>query len=276
MKDFGAPFTSYQTLEVADFHVLPSSFDDTASKRTEGGRGPKLPYGDESAGTSGPARSPFKGFLTISDTEKKEILKKIKVGASTTANIYAISPDQKDLSEAITQNMRYFNYYVVELGLNVKVGQEAKIPQLHFDVNLRCDSKQKDDLTTNSIAPTDEISKRKIVDGTVKIGISKLLQFIPVVGGVVSEIIAIDINPIEFKAELKNYVIDATGAKTPNPSWLLYGTDTAQNFNPLMILKARKNVTAVWATVRVKYILEKYFRKAEIDLKPLKVNILPI
>lgn len=65
------------------------------------------------------------------------------------------------------------------------------------------DGKDRSDVTTNSVVPTDSIRTVVAVSGKISIGVSRLLELIPVVGKVVSDLIAIDINPIEFKWELK-------------------------------------------------------------------------
>ncbi len=279
MKRFGEPFETYKTFRAGDL-VVHDSFESLTSQYVQAENASELACAVNSTKGGTPIKAPRKSatpsFFVLDDKEKQKIMRKIKVGASPVANVYAISPQQKDLSEAIIQNMPYFNYYIVELGLNVRVGEEAVIPNLEFRAELFSDSKTREDVTTNSIAPNDEIKKIKIVDGTVKIGISKLLEFIPVVGPVASEAIKIDINPIEFKLEKTKYMVDASGAHDYTSSWSIYGTEVAQNFNPLMILKARKNVTSIWAMVDVKYTLKKHFKSIDVNPKPIKVKILPV
>lgn len=58
----------------------------------------------------------------LSADSKKKVLKEVEVGVAPVARVYSISPGQSDLSNAIKKSMPYFNYYVVELGLNVLVG----------------------------------------------------------------------------------------------------------------------------------------------------------
>ena len=72
----------------------------------------------------------------LSVDSKKKILKEAKVGVAPVARVYEISADQPDLSIAIKKTLDYFNYYVVELGLNVLCGRDAKIPEIMFEVDL--------------------------------------------------------------------------------------------------------------------------------------------
>jgi hypothetical protein len=214
----------------------------------------------------------------LSADSKKKVLKEVEVGVAPVARVYAISPDQSDLSDAIKKTMPYFNYYVVELGLNVLVGQEAKIPELKFEADLYSDGKDRTDVTTNSVAPTDSIRTVVAVGGKISIGVSKLLELIPVVGKVVPDLIAIDINPIPFKWELKKYDIDTSGPLNYKASWRVYNTESIQSFNPMMVLRAKKKISKISANARVTYALKtgSIFTHTEVYSDEKKVSILPL
>lgn len=218
----------------------------------------------------------------LSADSMKKILKEVEVGVAPVARVYAISPDQPDLSDAIKKTIPYFNYYVVELGLNVLAGQEAKIPELKFEVDLYSDGKDRTDVTTNSVAPNNSIRTVVNVSGEISIGISKLLELIPFVGKVVSDLIDIDINPIEFKWELKKYDIATSGPLDYKVSWRVYNTESVQSFNPMMVLKTKKKISKISANARVTYQLEtggiftREGRHTEIYSNEKKVSILPL
>ncbi len=188
----------------------------------------------------------------ISNQLEAEI-KEIKIGIAPTPNVYQIPPDQPDLSSVIKGTLAYYDYYLVELGLNVLTGKEAKIPALRFEVDLRCDG-ARTDVTAYDIMPKDTIKRVKVIEGKVSLGISKLLGLIPgPIGILLPNLLSIDINPWEFSWSLTKYQIDASGPKNYEIYWLLYDTETVQSFNPTMILKVRKNVKKVTATVRAIY-----------------------
>jgi hypothetical protein len=214
----------------------------------------------------------------LSADSKKKVLKEVKVGVAPVARVYAISPDQSDLSDTIKKTMPYSNYYVVELGLNVLVGQEAKIPELMFEVDLYSDGKDRTDVTTNSVAPTDSLHTAVAVSGKISIGVTKALEFIPVVGNVVKDLIPIDINPIEFKWELRRYDIDTSGPLNYEASWRVYNTENVQSFNPMMVLRTKKEISKIWANARVTYALGTGFLKlhTEIYSDEKKVSILSL
>jgi hypothetical protein len=285
MKRFGEPFEKYETFEIAHLSV-PDTLESIESMSKVG------VYNTNTDELTAHTLSSTRVLETQESAEthlhvvphdyltmdaKKRILNEVDIGAAKVATVYPISPEQEGLADSIRQNLPYFDYYVVELGLNVCIGREAKIPQLKFEADLYSDSDERNDVTTNSVSPTDEIRRVKIVDGKVAVGVSKLLELIPVVGDVASKLLTIDINPIEFKAELTKYSIDTSGPRSYNTSWRIYGTETVQSFNPVMILKARKNVNKIWAIVRVTYILQTgFFNKAEVESNPIVVKILPI
>lgn len=275
MKRFGEPFEKYEQFKVAkvsdvkvdskeDKSVLASDAVDSKLTKSKASKDLEL-------------RKIDLDFLKEAP-DKKSILQDINIAAAQAANLYAINPKQKGLSQGVKQNLPYFDYYMVELGLNVRVGREAKIPQLLFTVDLYSDSQERTDVVTNSIAPTDVIKKTKVVEGKVTLGVSKLLEFIPVAGTVASKLLSIDINPIEFKAELAKCAIDASGQKLSyNVSWKIYETENVQGFNPVMMLKVRKSVTKIWADVKVSYLLQTgWFKEQEVETEPITVKILPV
>jgi hypothetical protein len=217
----------------------------------------------------------------LSSESKKRLLKTVKVGVAPVARVYAISDlsalsdeVKKNLSDEVKQNLSFFNYYVVELGLNVLVGQEATIPDLMFEVDLYSDGEDRTDVTTNSVAPTDTM--RTVLEGDVKIGLDKLLKLVPVVGTQISDIISI--TPIEFKWALKKYNIDTSGPLNYETYWHIYKTDNVQSFNPLMVLKAKKQLKRIYAKARITYALKMkgYFTDVEIYTDEKEIKILPI
>ena len=285
MKKFGEPFEKYKT-----FGITHLSFPNAAeSLQNIQQLGVDIKDLNELTELKPPsthmliATKPIEQSLRVvtydqlSADSKKTVLKKVKVRVAPVARVYAISPTQSDLSDAIKQNMPNFNYYVVELGLNVLVRQEAKIPELMFEVDLYSDGEDRTDVTTNSVAPTDKLHTAVAVSGNIQIGVTKALELIPVVGNVVKDLISITINPIEFKWELRRYDIVASGPLNYNTSWRVYNTENVQSFNPMMVLKAKKKISKIWANARVTYTLKTGFLNlhTEIYSNKKKVSILP-
>ena len=206
-------------------------------------------------------------------------LRKVTVGVAPAANTYKFSPDQPDLSEMIKNTMPYYDYYLVELGLNVLVGRDAQVPALVFQVDLRSDAPNRTDVTAFDVMPRDEIKTVKVIQGKISVGISKLLNLIPgPIGQLLPNLLSIDINPIEFAWNFDKYLIDTTGPKSYEIAWKIYETNVVQGFNPTMILKVRKSVSEITARVRAIYRIKtgRLITDKEVRLDKKQIRILPL
>lgn len=284
MNNFGAPFKKYNALGIA--HL---SFPDTAEGRQNfASLGVTVPNINalaelRPASTYILSKEPVESNLRVvtseylTDNLVKKLLKEVEVGVAPAARVYPISPEQPDLSDMVKKTLPYFNYYVVELGLKVSVGQEARVPNLKFEVDLYSDGDDRTDVTTNSVAPTDNIRTVVAVEGKITIGINKLLQLIPgPIGQVIPNLISIDLNPVSFRWALTKYTIDTSGSLDYKASWRIYGTQTVQSFNPLIVLKARKKISKIFAKVRVIYELKRGILTSQFYSDEKKVSILPM
>ena len=193
--------------------------------------------------------------VTDASDELEAELKKAIIEVAPMSNVYQISPDQPDLSSFIKGTLAYYDYYVVELGLNIVVGREAKITALLFEVDLRSeDARDRTDVTAFDVMPNDNIKYVTVIKGKISVGVSKLLALVPgPVGKVLPNLLSIDINPWEFSWVFPRYQIDSSGPKNYHIYWRLYDTEVVQGFNPTMILKVRKDVKKVAAGVRELY-----------------------
>ncbi|PKP59471.1 MAG: hypothetical protein CVT88_05425 [Candidatus Altiarchaeales archaeon HGW-Altiarchaeales-1] len=198
------------------------------------------------------------------------MLDKTVVSVAPTAHVYPIPEDkipqdQKSL-EASKDTFSAFNYYVVELGLNVLLDKGVKITKLLFEVDLKCDQ-DRIDVTAYDIMPDDRIKNIKIVDGKISVGITKLLKFLPApLGQVMPDVLDINISR-EFKWGFDKYEIDAAGEKDYRIYWKIYDTNVAQGFSPRMIIKAKKGVSEITGTVSCTYKLEKWFGLSWVEIK---------
>ena len=218
-------------------------------------------------------------FHTIIEEENE--LDKAVVEVAPTANVYQIPHYQQDLDKYIKSTLSEFNYYVVELGLNVMLGREFKIPKLLFEVDLTCDSGNRTDVTAYDIAPGDKSEYIRLLSGKVKIslGITKLLKFVPApIGQVIPDLLSIEINPWEFEWGLDRCEIDACGRKNYQIYWKIYKTNVVQGFNPTMIIKVRRGVSNISAFVRSIYELKAgwWDITPEIKSKEVEIKIWPM
>lgn len=206
-------------------------------------------------------------------------LSKVVVGAAPGANVYQIPSDQPDLAKSIKNTLGEFNYYIVELGLNVMLGRQFKIQELLFQVDLKSDGQNKTDVIAYDIAPDDKIKRVKVLSGKISLGVNKLLKLIPSpIGQIVSDLIEIEINPWEFDWGFKKFMIDACGRKNYHLYWKVYKTNVIQGFNPCMILKVRKNVKNISASAKCIYKLKTSWWDITPDIKTdaQKIKIWPM
>ncbi len=207
-------------------------------------------------------------------------LRKVVVEVAPTANAYQIPDDQPDLAKFIKNTLFHFNYYVVELGLNVMLGKGFEIPELLFEVDLECDGKDRTDVTAYDIAPDNTIKHIQIISGKISLGVTNLLKFMPApLGQVIPDLLAIEINPWEFKWGFDKYTIDAAGKKNYHIYWKIYETNIVQGFNPTMILKSRKGVNIISARAKCIYKLKKagWFNiTPEVKSNELEIKIWPL
>lgn len=295
MKKFGDTFKKYEPFEIDYISIPDTSIDyheivDLGVKVDRYGLAELISVGVDSLSEPGGRRAnATKGVL--GDLFRRRVLRrsdfsedietelnKVKVGVAPVANVYQISPDQPDLSNSIKNTLPYFNYYLVELGLNVSVGREARIPKLKFEAELHSDGENRTDVTTHSVSPSDRIKKVKIIDGKISIGVNNLLKLIPgPIGQIIPNLLNIEINPIKFRWNYTKYEIDVSGPLDYNVSWFVYKTEVVQSFNPMIILKSRREIKEITAKVRVLYQLTTgRWRKPETHSDTKTISILPL
>jgi hypothetical protein len=86
-----------------------------------------------------------------------------------------------------------------------------------------------------------------------------------------NNLINIEINPIEFRWTIEKCMIDAFGKKNYMVKWKIYDTKNVQTFNPMMILKVRKNVSEISANATCEYKLKTGLFSADIKATPRKL-----
>lgn len=207
-----------------------------------------------------------------------EQLRKTVVKIASTAPVYQIPENQQDLSQLIKNTLPYFDYYVVKLGLVVLLNRGDQIPELLFEVNLESDAPDKTFVTGYDMAPNDTFKNIKIISGKVTLGVSKLLKFIPSPAGqAISELINIDLDPLEIKWNIRKCQINAAGNLDYKLYWRLYETSIVEGFEPTMILKVKKGVKKISASAKIIYKLKSGWLNitSEVKTAKMKIPILP-
>jgi hypothetical protein len=285
MKEFGKPFEKYEPIAVAnlsfpnnpqyfanmrEFGAKISDTDELMELKPEANY--RLYY--EKSMKEGSLVLPI-GKLSIGAKEK---LDQIMVGVAPAANVYQIPPNQKDLSVLIKNTLAYYDYYLVEFGLNICLKHGVNIPDVNFEVDLYNDLEdERSRVTAYSVAPADTIKEVTIISGQVGINISKLLELIPSpLSKPIADALDLKINPIKFSWKLKRYEIDTSGPKNYNVMWRIYNTDNVQSFNPLMIIKVKKGVKKIFAKARIFYALKTgHFKPVSVRSDEKEISIFP-
>ncbi|HWR27472.1 MAG TPA: hypothetical protein VN377_03430, partial [Candidatus Thermoplasmatota archaeon] len=171
------------------------------------------------------------------------------------ANVYQIPPNEPKVADQIKKDFSKFNFFIVELGLNVMLARGITVPKLRLNVDLKCNTNDRTDVTAVDVAPKDQFKDIKIISGKIYLGVNELLNFVPSTSiKLLSKIIKIDLDPIPFSWTIKKCMINTSGPKNYKVSWLIYETDTVESFNPMLILKARKNVRKITAKAKGIYL----------------------
>ncbi len=250
MKRFGEKFPQYDPLDVYQLFVPVREkgiFEHYRLARES------LQYVEDS-----PFGGPEEGLIALEKEEIPEELKLSVVAVAPTATVYPITGDEEGLAESIKKTLAYFNYYVVELGVNILTGQEYSIPEFLLSVGLRADSQESTAAVAHDLFPKDVIKRVEIVSGKISLNLSKALTFIPspwgkVASEIASEILPIEINPIEFNWSYDKYEIDAAGRNNYRIYWKIYKTKNVQAFNPLLTVRAKKTAKRISARVTARY-----------------------
>jgi hypothetical protein len=285
MTNFEKDFASYKRLNIQHIAFAePSSPQELVAFKDIGvdiSSLPEIVPSDARYTISAPGQAPHALKILV----RKEIpnilvaqLSKTVVKIAPTALVYQIPENQQDLSQLIKNTLPYFDYYVVKLGLVVLLDRGDQIPELLFEVNLESGAPDKTFVTGYDMAPNDKFKDINIISGKVTLGVSKLLKFIPSPAGqTISELINIDINPLEIKWNIKKCQIDAAGNLDYKLYWRLYETSIVQGFEPTIILKVKKGVKKISASAKIIYKLKTGWLNftTEVRTTKIKIPILP-
>jgi len=153
--------------------------------------------------------------------------------------------------------MNEFDFYNVELGLNILLGRGYEIPRLRFMMEIFGDDRKSPDVIAYDAFPHTQVKKIQIIGGKINLGVSSALNLIPFpIGQILSNILKIDLNPWEFNWAYDQIELMFAGRLSYELDWDLRHKNIYQGFNPTLILKKRKRINKVVAKVKVIYSLK--------------------
>lgn len=167
-----------------------------------------------------------------------------------------------------------YDYLKSELGMNIIV-PKGSIEKMRFKVTLKGDGQISDEVIAIDGFPKDIIEEKEIIDGKVKVGITKLFKFVPVVGDVISNLLEIELNPWEFElGNLRKVDIDFSGGLTFQPEWYFKKDGIKNDLRVALTIKKLKSIKIVEGEVIAAWIYDPGFlSKARIGTDGRTVRI---
>jgi hypothetical protein len=82
------------------------------------------------------------------------------------------------LPENLSTTLDQYDYYNVQMGLNIILGEGYRLPELRFTTHLFGDDNINANVVAYDIFPDDQIKRVKIIEGEISLGVSELFQFV--------------------------------------------------------------------------------------------------
>lgn len=203
---------------------------------------------DENWGISQPI--PPEPALKLSPEEEKwrKWITSTRIEVAGLAETKKLSSDEKS------------EYLKSELGMNIIVPR-GKIEEMRFKVTLKGDGQVSDEVKAIDGFPKDVIEEREIIGGKIKVGITKLFKFIPVVGAI-SDLLEIELNPWEFKIGSRRRVnVDFSGEGDKEPEWYFKEDGIKNDLRVALTIEKSKGIKTVEGEVVAAWIHDPGFWK---------------
>jgi hypothetical protein len=194
-----------------------------------------------------------------SGPELKEALEENKIQIAPAVHIVDLNKraTEKGIVLKTKSTMEEFNFYNVELGLNILLGKGYEIPRLRFMMEVFGDNRKSADVIAYDAFPHTQVKAVQIIGGKISLGVSDALSLIPFpIGHTISNLLQIDLNPWEFNWTYDQIHIMFSGRLSYDLNWDLRHRNIYRGFNPTLILRKRKRISKVLAKVNVIYGLK--------------------
>ncbi|MCP8322009.1 MAG: hypothetical protein H3Z52_13905 [archaeon] len=167
-----------------------------------------------------------------------------------------------------------YDYFKSELGLNI-ILPRGSIEKLRFKITLKGDDEISDEVVAIDGFPKDVIEEKEIIGGKIKVGITKALKFIPVVGNLLPDFLEIELNPWEFKlGSLKKVNIDFSGGLTFQPEWYFKEDGIKNDLRVALTIKKLKTIMNIKGEVIAAWIYDPgIFKKARVGTEAKTIRI---
>jgi hypothetical protein len=225
---------------------------------------PTIPYIMNLANLDPPYEfRPNEKFFLVGSEESndqiRDIIEKNRIEVAPAAEYLDLVRGAQNGGHALPAGLDTINYdyYSVQLGLNIILQQDFKLTHLRFSAELYGDDKISTDVIASDTFPDDQVRTINIISGEISLGVTELFKFIGgPVGSTLSNLLNIKLNPWVFKWDYRVIEIQSSKALTFHPEWLLKHDNIWKGFNPTLIIRKRKGIRNVKAQVTIAYRLE--------------------
>jgi hypothetical protein len=156
--------------------------------------------------------------------------------------------------QAETVRLGDSEYLKSEVGMNI-ILPAGRIEELRLKITLKQRGASTDTFVTDGF-PNSGIDSTAIVGGQVRIGVTKALTFIPVIGPALGELLSVEIDPWDFHiGTIKHLDVAFGGGLTPRPEW--YFRDSGLRDDTVriaMLLKKAPGTTEVDGEVQAAWL----------------------
>jgi len=172
-------------------------------------------------------------------------------------------------TEKIKSDDKY-DYLRSEMGMIIIV-PKGRIAEMRFKVSLMAEPK----VIAIDGFPKDVIKEREIVGGRIRVAISKLFKFIPVIPPGIVDPLEIELGPWEFNlGSIKKVNIDFSGGLTSTPEWYLKEDGIKNEFRVTMTIRKPAKVKQITGKVKAAWTYEPGFlKKARVGTSAKSIEI---
>jgi hypothetical protein len=169
------------------------------------------------------------------------------------ATFIEIAPHAETVQVGGTSNAGS-EYLKSEVGMNI-ILPAGYIDELRLKINLVQLGGAGETFAQDGF-PNSSISSTSIVSGQVRLGISKALKFVPVVGGAIDDLLSVDINPWNFRiGTLRHVNVAFNGGLTAKPEWYFRRAGIRNDtVRVAMLLKKAPGTTNIAADVQAGWL----------------------
>jgi hypothetical protein len=161
------------------------------------------------------------------------------------------------LPPQLSSTLDEYDYYNIEMGLNIILSQGYNLTELRFKTEIYGDDNLSDNVIAYDIFPDDQVKRVTIVEGEISLGVTELFNLVPApVGTILANLLKVKLNPWKFSWGYDKIEIQSSEGLTYSPEWLLRYENIYRGFNPTLIIKKKKDIKKIVAKTTINFDLK--------------------